>query len=183
MGGKGLSNLRMQLDLKTLMIRSRKWVGGWSAKREVAVQVDAAWPWLFRSRPVLVVLLSPRLSGLVVLLFLTLASTGCGSFVARRMAQAPNSYPQWFGRLARVELGFHHDFLTNFPSRLTDVGPPSAGLHYRIVEPADYHLSVSCTRRLKHGRPHFTFNFDTTIPGRSNVWTAAPRGTVVLLHG
>ncbi len=117
------------------------------------------------------------------ILLLPLATTGCGSFVARRMAQAPNSYPQWFGGLARVELAFDQNFLTNFPARLADVGPPAAQLSYRIVEPADYQLQVTSTNQLKHGRPHFTFSFHTTLPGRTNAWTVAPRGTVVLLHG
>lgn len=116
-------------------------------------------------------------------LFLTLATTGCGSFVARRMAQAPNSYPQWFGSLARVELAFDAYLLTNFPARVTDVGPPSAHLHYRIVEPADYHLQISSTNELKHRRPHITFKFHTTLPSQTNIWTASPRGTVMLLHG
>jgi pimeloyl-ACP methyl ester carboxylesterase len=117
------------------------------------------------------------------MLVLTLTTTGCGSFVARRMAQSPNSYPQWFGSLARVELAFDQNFLTNFPTRLADVGPPAARLSYRIVEPGDYQLQVTSTNRLKHGRPHFTFSFHTTLPGQTNAWTAAPRGTVVLLHG
>ena len=117
------------------------------------------------------------------MLFLTMTTTGCGSFVARRMAQSPNSYPQWFGSLARVELAFDQNFLTNFPPRLADVGPPAARLSYRIVEPANYHLQVTSTNRLKHGQPHFTFSFHTTLPGQTNAWTTAPRGTVVLLHG
>ncbi len=117
------------------------------------------------------------------MLALALTTTGCGSFVARRMAQSPNSYPQWFGSLARVELAFDQNFLTNFPARLADVGPPAARLSYRIVEPGDYQLQVTSTNRLKHGRPHFTFNFQTTLPGQTNAWTAAPRGTVLLLHG
>lgn len=117
------------------------------------------------------------------MLLLTLTTTGCGSFVARRIVQSPNSYPQWFGSLARVELGFDPNFLTNFPTRLADVGPPAARLNYRIVEPGDYQLQVTSTNRLKHGRPHFTFSFHTTLPGQTNVWTTAPRGTVVLLHG
>ena len=117
------------------------------------------------------------------MLVLTLTATGCGTFFARRMVQSPNSYPQWFGSLARVELAFDQNFLTNFPARLADVGAPAARLNYRIVEPGDYQLQVTSTNRLKQGRPHFTFNFHTTLPGQTNAWTAAPRGTVVLLHG
>lgn len=117
------------------------------------------------------------------MLVLTLTTMGCGSFVARRMVQSPNSYPQWFGSLARVELAFDQYFLTNFPARYADVGPPSAQLRYRIVEPSDYQLQVTSTNWLKHGRPYFTFNFHLSMLGQTNAWTAAPRGTVVLLHG
>lgn len=156
--------------------------GGW-ASQESAVRLDPAQPRSRCSASVLTESLLPRLSGWLVFFLAGLATTGCGSFVARRMAQSPNSYPQWFGGLARVELAFHKDFLTNFPSRFVDVGPPSARLQYRIVEPADYRLEVSSTSRLKHGRECLTFNFDITIPGLSNAWTASPRGTVVLLHG
>src|SRR5208337_925047 len=54
---------------------------------------------------------------------------------------------------------------------------------YRVVEPADYHLKISSTNWLEHGRKQFEFTFHADLPGRSNVWTSAPRGTVVLLHG
>jgi pimeloyl-ACP methyl ester carboxylesterase len=116
-------------------------------------------------------------------LVIALATPGCGGFVARRMAQSPNTYPAWFSHRARVELAFKQNFLTNFPAHFVAVGPPSARLRYRIVEPADYHLQVTATNWLARGHPHSAFTFDTTMPGQSNAWTASPRGTVVLLHG
>ncbi len=129
-----------------------------------------------------------EVSGLRTICWLTfmlliLATTGCGSFVAHRMAQAPNTYPQWFGNLARVELAFDQKILTNFPAHFANVGPPSARLHYRIIEPADYQLQISSTNQFKHGRPHSAFNFHASLPGQSNAWTETPHGTVVLLHG
>jgi len=63
------------------------------------------------------------------------------------------------------------------------VGPPPARLCYCVVEPADYHLRISSTNWLEHGRKQFQFTFRADLPGGSNVWTSAPRGTVVLLHG
>jgi pimeloyl-ACP methyl ester carboxylesterase len=63
------------------------------------------------------------------------------------------------------------------------VGPPPARLCYRVVEPADYHLEISSTNWLEHGRKQFKFTFHADLPGGSNAWTSAPRGTVVLLHG
>ena len=52
-----------------------------------------------------------------------------------------------------------------------------------IMEPADYRLGFSATNWLERGHPHSLCRFSTTVPGRSNAWSAAPRGTVVLLHG
>ena len=82
-----------------------------------------------------------------------------------------------------MAVAFSPKFLTNFPKQFVDVGPPPARLCYRVVEPADYHLKISSTNWLEHGRKQFKFTFHADLPGGSNVWTSAPRGTVVLLHG
>ena len=119
----------------------------------------------------------------LIALVLALTTAGCGSYVARRIAQSPNTYPRWFAPPPRVQLGFDPNLLTNFPAHFVDVGPPSARLRYRIVEPEDFNLKFSATNWLAHGRPHALFRFSTTVPGQSNAWTAAPRGTVVLLPG
>lgn len=125
--------------------------------------------------------LSPR--GWPLLVALALTTSGCGSYMARRMAQAPNSYPQWFGPQARVELAFDRQCLTNFPTHFAEVGPPTAKLRYRIVEPANYDFSVVQTNWTHHGKPYYQFNFHATVPGPTNTWSAQPRGTVLLLHG
>jgi pimeloyl-ACP methyl ester carboxylesterase len=114
---------------------------------------------------------------------LVLCNAGCGTFVAHRMAQAPNTYPTWFAPRPRVSLGFDANFLTNFPTHFVAVGPPAAKLRYRIVEPADYELKSSSTNWLKHGQPQYDFTFHADVPGQTNRWTGAPRGTAVLLHG
>jgi len=119
----------------------------------------------------------------LALLLLLSCTAGCGGFFARRMAQAPNTYPSWLAPEAPVELTFGKEFLTNFPARYVSVGPPSARLCYRVVEPADYGLALSSTNWLEHGRRHFRFASDATFPGSPNAWTPEPRGTVVLLHG
>ena len=82
-----------------------------------------------------------------------------------------------------MKLAFSPKFLTNFPKQFVEVGPPEARLCYRVVEPADYHLKISSTNWLEHGRKQFEFNFHADVPGESNIWTSVPRGTVVLLHG
>jgi len=124
-----------------------------------------------------------RLCWLLLPVLLVLSTAGCGTFMADRMVQAPNTYPKWFAPKAPVALAFIPDFLTNFPKHYVAVDPPTARLCYRIVEPADYDLKVSSTNWQEHGRKQFEFTFHADLPARSNVWTSAPRGTVVLLHG
>jgi len=124
-----------------------------------------------------------RLCWLLLPVVLVLSTAGCGTFMARRMAQAPNTYPTWFAPKAPVAVAFSPKFLTNFPKQFVEVGPPPARLCYRIVEPADYHLKISSTNWLEDGRRQFEFTFHADLPGGSNAWTSAPRGTVVLLHG
>ncbi len=119
----------------------------------------------------------------LALLLPILGTTGCGSFIAHRMVQAPNTYPRWLAPKAVVELAFKDNFLTNFPTQFADVGPPPAQLCYRVVEPADFHLKVSSTNWLEHGRAQFEFAFHADVPGPTNIYTTKPRGTVILLHG
>ncbi len=103
--------------------------------------------------------------------------------MAHAIARAPNRYPSWFSAEAPVTLAFNPKLLTNFPSQFVDVGPPPARLCYRIVDPANYHFRVTSTNWMDHGDKEYTFTFHAAVPGRTNGWTAAPRGTVVLLHG
>ncbi len=110
-------------------------------------------------------------------------TAGCGSFVAHRIAQAPNTYPTWFAPKARVSLGFSAKFLTNFSAHFVDIGPPAARMRYRVVEPADYKVEITSTNWVEHKKRQFDFNFRAHVPGPTNQWTSAPRGTVILLHG
>lgn len=120
---------------------------------------------------------------LLLLILLALNTAGCGTFMARSLARAPNRYPAWFAAEAPVSLSFDPKLLTNFVAHYADVGPPAARLRYRVIEPADYHLMVSSTNWLKHGQPEYEFKFRAIVPAPPNRWTAAPRGTVLLLHG
>ena len=119
----------------------------------------------------------------LLLALLSAQAAGCGSFVAHRMVQAPNTYPAWFAPTAPVTLDYAPKFLTNFPKRYVAVGPPSARLCYRVIEPANYEVSVTASNWLNHGHKQFRFTFKATMPAPTNAWTAAPRGTVFLLHG
>jgi len=119
----------------------------------------------------------------LLLILLAWQTTGCGTFVAHRILQAPNTYPTWFAPEAPVTLDFAPKFLTNFPKRYVTVGPPAATLCYRVIEPAKFQVSVTSSNWLAEGKRQFQFSFDATVPAPTNVWTAAPRGTVFLLHG
>lgn len=125
----------------------------------------------------------PRFCARSALLLLVLGTTGCGSFVAHRMVQSPNTYPRWLAPAAPVELAFGDNSLTNFQERFVVVGPPEARLRYRVVEPGEFRLESTTTNWLKHGKPHFRFSFRAGMLGLTNAWTGKPRGTVVLLHG
>jgi len=120
---------------------------------------------------------------ILLMVALSLSTAGCGTFVAHCIARAPNRYPSWFSAEAPVTLAFNPKLLTNFPACYVNVGPPPARLCYRIIDPADYHFRVSSTNWLKHGEKEYEFTFHATVPGRTNHWTASPRGTVLLLHG
>jgi pimeloyl-ACP methyl ester carboxylesterase len=120
---------------------------------------------------------------LLLLVVLALQTAGCGSFVAHSIARAPNRYPTWFSAEAPVMLAFNPKMLTNFVAHFVDVGPPPARLCYRVIEPADYDFKVSSTNWLDKGKKEYQFDFHATVPGRTNAWTASPRGTVLLLHG
>ena len=82
-----------------------------------------------------------------------------------------------------MTLAFSPKMLTNFVTHFIDVGPPPARLCYRIIDPADYHFTVSSTNWLEDGEKQYEFRFHAIVPGPTNQWTAAPRGTIVLLHG
>jgi hypothetical protein len=141
-----------------------------------------------RSRPRLfsnawTLFLRLRRLGLLALVVVIITTAGCGGFVARRIAQAPNLYPKWVAPEGRVKLRFSSKFLSHFPTSSVQVGPPDAQLTYRVIEPASYGISVTSSNWVQHGRRHFQFAFDATVPGAPNPWTADPRGTVVLIHG
>jgi pimeloyl-ACP methyl ester carboxylesterase len=124
-----------------------------------------------------------KITGVLLLAAVVLCSAGCGSFIARRIAQAPNSYPDWIAPDARVSLDFNSGFLTNFPAHYFNASPPEARLRYRVIEPADYNLQVITSNWMEDNEPQFTFTFTAVTPGPTNQWTAHPRGTVILLHG
>ena len=116
------------------------------------------------------------------LLLLLFGASGCAGFAARRIAQAPNTYPEWLAPEAPVVLEFSSKLLTNSPKQYLEVGPPAARLCYRIVEPADYKFKWSRSNS-HNAKAQVEFSFEAKLPPQSNQWSSAPRGTVFLLHG
>jgi pimeloyl-ACP methyl ester carboxylesterase len=103
--------------------------------------------------------------------------------MARAVSRAPNRYPSWFSSEAPVWLAFNPKMLTNYVAHFVDVGPPPARLCYRIIDPGEYDFKISSTNWMDNGTKEYRFNFNANVPGRTNAWTTAPRGTVLLLHG
>jgi pimeloyl-ACP methyl ester carboxylesterase len=120
---------------------------------------------------------------LLLLAVLALETAGCGDIMARAVARAPNRYPSWFSSEAPVWLDFNPKMLTNYVAHFVDVGPPPARLCYRVIDPGEYDFKVSSTNWMDNGTKEYRFNFHANVPGRTNAWTTAPRGTVLLLHG
>ena len=121
--------------------------------------------------------------GLILLPILLLFVSGCGSFVARRMAQAPNTYPDWLAPEVSVSLDFNPRLLTAFPNQYLQIASPAARIRYRVIDPADYQFNW--TNQLDEATGHYQFSFTANVdlPQRTNQWTHQPRGVVVLLHG
>jgi len=118
-----------------------------------------------------------------LLAVLALQTAGCGGIMARAVSRAPNRYPSWFSSEAPVWLAFNPKMLTNYVAHFVDVGPPPARLCYRIIDPGEYDFKISSTNWMDNGTKEYRFNFNANVPGRTNAWTTAPRGTVLLLHG
>lgn len=120
---------------------------------------------------------------LLLLFLLAMSATGCGTFVAHSIARAPNRYPTWLAPAPPVTLAFTAKLLTNFPAQFVEAGPPPARLCYRVIDPADYRLKVTMTNWMARQQKDYYFTFKATMPAPTNIWTGAPRGTVLLLHG
>lgn len=117
------------------------------------------------------------------LLLAMLVTNGCTQFAARRLAQAPNTFPEFLTPKARVAVEFHGLRLDGFVTNSVKVGPIRAALFYRVVEPGDYRLSVTHSNRTGRGHPQQVVSFRAIIPPRPLPEGAAPRGTIILLHG
>lgn len=112
-----------------------------------------------------------------------MGGAGCGSFMARRLAQAPNTFPACAVPQAPVVLDLSPDLLAPFPQQHAAVGPPHAQLAFRLVEPGDYGTGVTSTHWVERGRRRSRFSVRARVPVAAGVSARVPRGTIVLLHG
>ena len=120
-------------------------------------------------------------------ILLVICTCACGRFAARRIAQAPNTYPQWLAPEAPVTFTFHSTLLNNFTSQYLHITSPPARIRYRIIEPADYHFRW--TNHFDEARGELNLQFsarvnpEATRDQSSSSARASLRGTVILLHG
>ncbi len=120
---------------------------------------------------------------MVLLVALAFLGTGCGGFVARRLVQAPNTYPGWLAPEAPVVFDLPAECLTNLPTSRLKVGPPEADLWFRVVEPGHYGWTSQSTNWVEKGKQRFEFTFRFSTPPEPQPASSPIRGTVVLLHG
>ncbi len=112
-----------------------------------------------------------------------LFAVGCAPLTARRLAQAPNTFPKLLTPRPRVTVD-HGDFdLRQFPVRELRVGPDHATLRYRVVEPGDYRLQMKHAWETHREPARMRVTFRALQPGEPLPGLGTPRGTVVLLHG
>ena len=112
-------------------------------------------------------------------------TVGCSPsrMLGRQMMKAPNSYPEWVAPDALVTFALPEAMVRAFPARSVAVGPPSAHLSYRVIEPADYQLQERHTTELKHGKTYYHFRYQGG-PAPFAEWYPGPvRGTLLILHG
>jgi alpha-beta hydrolase superfamily lysophospholipase len=119
-------------------------------------------------------------------ILLILCTSGCGRFAARRIVQAPNTYPKWLAPDAPVTFTFRSALLTNFTSQYLNIPSPPARIRYRIIEPCDYHFRW--TNQFNEATGKLDLQFGAQVPSpesdqSSSSTPTSPRGTIILLHG
>lgn len=109
----------------------------------------------------------------LLLVILTLVCTGCThTTLARQLVRAPNlqSTPS-------IKSGAMTDAFTEVP---VPSRTPGVLLKALVVEPGDWHLAYSCSVEKTKKAFEATIQMSFDKPG---VFTAKPKGTVILLHG
>jgi pimeloyl-ACP methyl ester carboxylesterase len=73
--------------------------------------------------------------------------------------------------------------LERFPSGTNEVGHPAVPLYWRIIEPADYGLTLSLSNQVSAGRTNHEFSFRFRLPKEGLPPARPALGTVFLIHG
>lgn len=129
--------------------------------------------------------LSGRSWGWVLLASMGWMGVGCSpsALVAHALRVAPNRVPEFAKPSAPVVLRWPGGLLERFPSGTNVVGDPAVPLHWRIIEPADYGLTLSLSNRVSSGRTNHEFSFHFKLPKEGLPPAHSALGTVFLIHG
>ena len=118
---------------------------------------------------------------------LLLFAVGCGVFAARRITQAPNTYPKWLAPEAPVTIGFNAKLLTLLTNGEVEIDSPRARIFYRVLEPGDY--GFRWTNELDEARGELKLRFTAKVANASEHSESKEnskiqaRGTVFVVHG
>ena len=137
------------------------------------------WQWHFNDR--FTKFPSCRITiGLVLLL--PCLVTGCGTFVAHRMIEAPNTYPSWLAPPAPVLLAFDEKLLTNSPAQICRRGSTVSAFALPRGRACGLSSEDHCDELVGSWQGAIPVHFSCRAAPDQH-WTANPRGTVFLLHG
>lgn len=122
---------------------------------------------------------------LALLLCGPVLGTGCApsQWVAKAMLKAPNRAPDFLRPQARVTLRWPEGLVDRFPSGTVFVGQPQVPIHWVMVEPANYGMSMNAVRRLDRHRIVDDFQMSVTLPSEGLPPPERPVGTAFLVHG
>lgn len=99
------------------------------------------------------------------------------------MTKAPNRVPGFVRPEGRVLLRWPAGVLERFPSGTNVVGSPAAGIRWVRVEPADYGMAVTSTRRADGRGEPITYELSFRLPATGLPPSQPARGTAFLVHG
>lgn len=126
-----------------------------------------------------------RFRALLGIALVGLFGIGCSpsALVAHTLRVAPNRVPEFAKPAAPVILRWPGGLLERFPSGTNEVGQPAVPLHWRIIEPADYGLTLSLSNQVSAGRTNHEFSFRFKLPKEGLPPARPALGTVFLIHG
>lgn len=112
-------------------------------------------------------------------------TTGCApsQWVANAMMRAPNRAPDFVRPQARVTLRWPEGLVERFTSGTQWVGQPAVPLHWVLVEPANYGMSMKSGERQKGRHAGDDFEMKVSLPPAGLPPARSAIGTAFLVHG